>query len=66
MEVKINNKKYSFENEITVSQMLQDLKLSEKPCAVEVNKRLVSSSKHQDYFLEEGDEIEIVTLVGGG
>ena len=66
MDVKINNKKYSFENKITITTMLRKLNLAHKPCAVEVNKKIVTSINHHNFILSEGDEIEIVTLVGGG
>ncbi len=36
------------------------------PCAVEVNKRLVPHREHAAAELRDGDQIEIVTLVGGG
>lgn len=46
--------------------MLRKLNLAHKPCAVEVNKKIVTSINHHNFILSEGDEIEIVTLVGGG
>ena len=50
----------------TVAQLIADLKLDDRPLAVEVNLELVPRSGHAEYRLAEGDRLEIVTLVGGG
>jgi thiamine biosynthesis protein ThiS len=36
------------------------------PCAVEVNRMLVPKRRHEQHMLLEGDQVEIVTFVGGG
>ena len=36
------------------------------PCAVEVNRTLVPRSRHESHQLQDGDRVEVVTLVGGG
>jgi sulfur carrier protein len=50
----------------TVADLLREMKLDAAPCAVEVNRRLVSKTAHAQTALADGDVIEIVTLVGGG
>jgi sulfur carrier protein len=37
-----------------------------RACAVEVNLALVPRSRHAERRLDDGDRVEIVTLVGGG
>ena len=37
-----------------------------RACAVEVNRALVPRARHAERRLEDGDRVEIVTLVGGG
>ena len=49
-----------------LTDLLRALRLSDQPCAVEVNKEVVPRRAHADSTLHEGDKIEIVTLVGGG
>ncbi len=49
-----------------VHELLAELGLGGRPCAVEVNQSLVPAKSHQDHQLQAGDQIEIVTLVGGG
>jgi thiamine biosynthesis protein ThiS len=51
---------------MSVSELLAMMKLDPRFLAVERNRELVPRSQHAECRLEEGDEIEIVTLVGGG
>jgi sulfur carrier protein len=66
MNITVNGKIITLEGPHTIAEMLQHLGLSEAPCAVEVNRDLVPRREHANRTLCEGDEIEIVTLVGGG
>lgn len=50
----------------TLRDLLADLDLAGTPCAVEVNRAVVPKRRHAEHPLREGDQIEIVTLVGGG
>ncbi len=50
----------------TVSLLLEALGLRPEIVAVEVNGELVPRSTHADKALVEGDQVEFVTLVGGG
>lgn len=50
----------------TVADLLRRLALSGRPCAAEINKRLVPKRGHSTRTLQEGDTVELVTLVGGG
>jgi sulfur carrier protein len=51
---------------LTVAQLLDELKLADKPVAVEVNFEVVPRRRHREHVLCEGDRLEVVTLVGGG
>ena len=50
----------------TIAQLLDRLHLVPKYVAVEVNYHLVPRSEHTEHVLQDGDRLEIVTLVGGG
>jgi sulfur carrier protein len=50
----------------TVAGLLTELGLSNAPCAVELNRVVVPRREHPATPLAEGDQVEIVTLVGGG
>lgn len=50
----------------TLRMLVESLGLGDRPCAAEVNRRLVPRREHDATMLRDGDRIEIVTLVGGG
>jgi len=50
----------------TLAQLLDELNVNRQQVAVEVNAELVPRESHADRELAAGDQIEIVTLVGGG
>jgi thiamine biosynthesis protein ThiS len=50
----------------TVADLLTELDMQPKYVAVERNLELVPRATHADCVLEDGDQLEIVTLVGGG
>lgn len=50
----------------TVAQLLSSLNKNPRFLAVERNRELVSRLRHAECVLAEGDQLEIVTLVGGG
>jgi sulfur carrier protein len=66
MEITVNGQARHAADDATVATLLDELKLTGKPVAVEVNLELVPRSFHAEHRLSDGDRIEIVTLVGGG
>lgn len=50
----------------TLADLLQALNLNPKFLAVERNLAVVPRTQHAECRLEPNDELEIVTLVGGG
>lgn len=51
---------------MTISQLLTTLQMPARGVAVEVNQQIVPRSEHESHLLHEGDQLEIVSLVGGG
>lgn len=66
MRVTVNGDIRDCGEDLTVATLLEDLKMGSRPCAVEVNRQIVPRRHHADHGLQDGDAIEIVTLVGGG
>ena len=67
MELSINGEQKDIEmNQPTVASLIRELALSSSRVAVELNGTLVRNSMRDDTTLQEGDRVEIVTLVGGG
>ena len=50
----------------TVADLITHYHLGGSASAVEVNRELVPRRQHAEHALADGDEVEIVTLVGGG
>ena len=50
----------------TVAALLAELGMEPKHVAVEVNLELIPRARHTERVLCDGDQLEIVTLVGGG
>jgi sulfur carrier protein len=66
MFIIVNDQSLQVVESTTVAGLLNELSLSSKPVAVEVNLELVPRQHHAEHRLNEGDRVEIVTLVGGG
>ena len=66
LQVTINGETHSFAAGTTIEQMLEALRLPGEGVAVEVNRSIVPKRMHQEALLSDGDEVEVVTFVGGG
>ena len=66
MHVTVNGHSREVETGISVSALLEQLDLSSQHVAVEVNLDLVPRTRHSEHLLQDGDQVEVVTLVGGG
>ncbi|HVI01370.1 MAG TPA: sulfur carrier protein ThiS [Enhygromyxa sp.] len=51
---------------LTVSDLLRELRLDSRQVAVERNREVVPRAEHGSTVLAEGDQLEVVTFVGGG
>jgi sulfur carrier protein len=65
MRIKVNGKDYELAEGADVNALLAAHKLAPDKVAVELNRRLVRAEKYNT-LLKAGDEVEIVTFVGGG
>jgi len=66
VQIVVNGQTRQVPEQITVAELLEQLKLAGRHVAVEVNMELVPRQQHPERKLSEGDCVEIVTLVGGG
>ena len=66
MQIIVNDQPYETAEASTVATLLEQLGLTGKPVAVEVNLQLVPRQRHAEHVLAGNDRLEIVTLVGGG
>ena len=66
MRIRVNGEDRDVADDATVASLLELLELPSGRVAVERNKRIVRRATYAQTPLAEGDELEIVTLVGGG
>ena len=65
MELFVNGEKTSMLNVATVSDLISALDIRDN-VAVEINREIVSRSAFDNHQLADGDQVEIVTAIGGG
>ena len=66
MNIILNGEKISVLLDINLKDLLELKNIKEKNIVIEVNKEIISKNLWSNKNLEENDEIEIVTAVGGG
>lgn len=65
MKLTINGEQREFPDEITVAQLIERIGVK-GPYAVELNRTICPKARHGDTTLKDQDQLEIVTIVGGG
>lgn len=66
MQVQVNGHPKEIADGSTVASLLVQLEIKGKQVAVEVNAAVVTRARHAETKLSPGDQVEIVTFVGGG
>ncbi len=66
MQLQINGQPREFPDGLTVAALLTLLEIKAPRVAVEVNAEVVVKARHAVTALKSGDQVEIVTFVGGG
>nr|YP_003002238.1 thiamine biosynthesis protein S [Aureoumbra lagunensis]ACS36950.1 thiamine biosynthesis protein S [Aureoumbra lagunensis] len=64
--VQLNGAEYILERGITILELLKFLSLNKDSVALEHNSMLVSKKEYQNIYLQDKDQLEIVSIVGGG
>lgn len=66
VSVVVNGEPVSVPTASRVTDLLEQLGLASRPVAVEINRVVVPRRQLSGHILAAGDQLEIVTLVGGG
>lgn len=66
INVTINGNRVELEQPMTIHQLLETTHVPPNYLAVEVNSDVVPRENHAIQMVNDGDCIEVVTLVGGG
>ncbi|HJN95599.1 MAG: thiamine biosynthesis protein ThiS [Gammaproteobacteria bacterium] len=66
MHVTINGNQTELDDDSSLHQLLQQLKIAEGRIAIELNGEIIPRSQFQQQLLSKGDRVEIVQAIGGG
>jgi len=66
MHITINGNQTELDDDSSLQQLLQHLKIGEGRIAIELNGEIIPRSQFQQQLLSKGDRVEIVQAIGGG
>lgn len=66
MNIELNGEPQTCAEGLTLAALIEQLALTGKRIAVEVNLEIISRSQFEQFRLAEGDRVEIVHAIGGG
>jgi thiamine biosynthesis protein ThiS len=66
MNITLNGEKKNVPDDVTVTGLLEFLKIQHQRVAVELNMEIVKKDRYTSTALKEGDSVEIVSFMGGG
>lgn len=66
IQITVNGKDVQIESPMTVERLLDTVDVPPNYLAVEVNAEVVPREEYTAATVRDGDEVEVVTLVGGG
>ena len=66
MHIILNGDKRECPDSLSASQLLQDLGLTGKRLALEINREIVPRSTFENHIIHPDDKVEIVHAIGGG
>lgn len=62
----VNGQEHPLTTAVTVAALLDELGMTGKRVAVEVNQEIVPRSRHGEFELNDSDRVEVVIAIGGG
>ena len=66
MLIRLNGEPHVLDGPLTITELLERLRVDPRRVAVERNLIVVKRALYSETRIENGDEIEIVNFVGGG
>jgi sulfur carrier protein len=66
VNIVLNGEAREFPAPLTVAELLASLQMPTRGVAVEINREIVPRHLHAEQRLHDGDQLEVVSLVGGG
>ena len=66
INIEFNGQASQVDEKSTIADLLRLAKVESRFCAVELNLEIIPKDLYDSKSLNDGDKIEVVTLVGGG
>ncbi len=68
MKIRVNGEERNFQSNksISLNETIKLLGYSSNTVVVEVNKVIINSAEWEENYIKNGDNLEIVSIVGGG
>lgn len=66
MEIILNGERQGFQGELTAAELLDSLGLRPGGVVLEINRRICPRDELGRTLIRQGEEVEIIRLVGGG
>ncbi len=66
MTVIVNGETKKYTKELTLLEMMNELKIADKVMAAAVNMNIVKQDVWDSHVLSDGDKVELLDFVGGG
>ncbi|MFK7909787.1 MAG: sulfur carrier protein ThiS [Akkermansiaceae bacterium] len=66
MTIRLNGKDHSLNVSVNVQVLLDSIGLGDKPVVVELNKKALFPREYEQSMLEDGDQVEVITIAAGG
>jgi sulfur carrier protein len=66
VEITVNGERHPWRETLNIAGLLDELGLTGKRVAIELNGQIIPRSQHAQYPLNAGDNIEIIQAIGGG
>ncbi|MCX8065515.1 MAG: sulfur carrier protein ThiS [Candidatus Hydrogenedentes bacterium] len=66
IKITINDEEKTFEETISIAEMLKSLGLDDKIMVVVLNEDIICQEDYGKTILKDGDRVELVRIVGGG
>jgi len=66
INIVVNGKDFTFNKQITILDLLKELKIEDKVMAVAIDMEIVKKEKWQETKVKNGNKIEFLHFVGGG
>jgi sulfur carrier protein len=66
MKIYVNGEERDIPENATPLQLINEMGLTGRRIAMEVNTEIVPRSRYEEHLLQEGDRVELVHAIGGG